>query len=111
MSYCGNCGTQIQEGQTFCGSCGAPVSEPNAPAQQPTEMSTNSTAARQSSEAVLQKLATLNAQAAPSTKSSRKKILIAVLAIFLVDAIGAVASVVYVGYRGKQKTSAAMDNL
>lgn len=111
MSYCGNCGTQIHDGQNFCAGCGAPVSEADAQTQQPTEASTDSAAAQQSSEAVLQKLATLNAQAPSPTKSSGKKILIAVLAIFLVGAIAAVAGVVYVGYRVKQKASAALDDL
>jgi outer membrane protein OmpA-like peptidoglycan-associated protein len=58
----------------------------------------------------LQKLATLEAQAPPAT-SSGKKIVIAVLGVFLVGAIAAVAGVVYVGYRVKQKASAALDNL
>jgi len=111
MSYCGNCGTQIQEEQTFCGSCGAPISEPNAPTQQSTEASIEKTATQQSSEVALQKLATLKAQEPPPTKSPGKKILIAVLAIFLIGAIAAVAGVVYIGYRAKQKAIAALDNL
>lgn len=111
MGYCGNCGTQIEEGQTFCGNCGAQVSERNAPAQQPTEMSTDGTAAQQSSEADFQKVAALNAQAPPPPKSSGNKILIVVLAVFLVGAIVAVAGVVYVGYRVKQKASTELDNL
>lgn len=111
MDYCGNCGVQIHEGQNFCAGCGASVSEANIPAQQPLEAPTDSTAAQQSSEAALQKLATLNAQAPPPTKGSRKKILIAVLAVFLVGAIAAVSGVVHMGYREKQKASAALDNL
>ena len=63
------------------------------------------------SEGALQKLATLRAQTPPSAKGSRKKILIAVFAVFLVGAIAAVAGVVYVGYRVKQKASAALHDL
>ena len=110
MSYCGNCGTQIGEGQSFCASCGASVSEATVPAQQPTKASNGSTAAQQSSEAALQKLSTLNAQTQSPTKSSRKKILIAVLVVFLVGTIAAVAGVLYVGFRVKQKTTAALHN-
>jgi outer membrane protein OmpA-like peptidoglycan-associated protein len=66
--------------------------------------------AQSASDASLQKLAALKAQA-PPPKSSGKKILIALLAVFLVGAIAAVAGVVYVGYRVKQKASAALDNL
>ena len=111
MSFCKDCGEQIQAGQKFCAGCGASVGEPNAPAQQPTEASTDSAAAQQSSEAALRKLATLNAQAPPPTKSSGKKILIAVLAVFLVGAIAAVAGVVYVGYRVKQKATSVLDRM
>ena len=111
MSYCGNCGAEVHEGQAFCSDCGVPVGGAIVPAQQPTEASTGSTAAQQSSEAALQKLATLKAQAQTPAKSSGKKILIAVLAVLLVGAIAAVAGVVYVGYRVKQKASAALDNL
>ena len=73
-------------------------------------MSPDSAAAQPSSEATLRKLATLMAQA-PPPKNSGKKILIAVLALFLVGAIAAVAAVVYVGYRVKQKASSALDDL
>ena len=111
MSYCGNCGAQIHEGQNFCSGCGASVSAANGPAQQPTKASTDSGAAQQSSEATLQKLATLKAQAPPPSKNSGKKILIAVLAVFLVGAVAAVAGVVYVGLRVKQKAAAALDKL
>lgn len=110
MSYCGNCGAQIHEGQSFCAGCGTTVSESEVPPQQPREASTDSAAAQQSREATLRKLATLKAQV-PPPKNSGKKILIAVLAMFLVGAIAAVAGVVYVGYRVKQKATAALHNL
>jgi outer membrane protein OmpA-like peptidoglycan-associated protein len=110
MGYCGHCGTQIHEEQNFCAGCGAPVSGAKALAQEP-EAPTDSTAAQQSSETALQKLAMLNAQAPPSRKSPHKTILIAVLVVLLAGAIAAVAGVVYVGHRVKQKASAALDNL
>ncbi|HEY7353432.1 MAG TPA: zinc ribbon domain-containing protein, partial [Terriglobales bacterium] len=77
MSDCGNCGTQIHEGQNFCAGCGAGIGP----------------------------------RATPVPQSSGKKILIAILVMFLAGAIAAVAGVVYVGYRVKQKASAALDNL
>ena len=113
MTYCTNCGTQIQEAQGFCPECGTPIgadasgTEPTTtPAVQP-----SGDGAPAGSEAALQKLAALKAQEPPPAKDSGKKILIAVLAVFLVGAIAAVAAVVYVGYRVKQKASAALDNL
>jgi outer membrane protein OmpA-like peptidoglycan-associated protein len=111
MSYCGNCGAQIDGQQNFCAGCGASVSEANAPAQQPMEASTVSVAAQQDSEAALRKPKKLNAQAPPPAERSRKKILTVVLAIFLVGAMAAVAGVVYFGYRVKQNASAALDKL
>jgi outer membrane protein OmpA-like peptidoglycan-associated protein len=106
MSYCGNCGILIQEGQSFCSNCGARVG-----GDTPTAGPTPSAPAQQSSEAALQKLVMLKAQTPPPAKGSGKKILIAVLIVFLVGAIAAVAGVVYVGYRVKQKASAALDNM
>jgi outer membrane protein OmpA-like peptidoglycan-associated protein len=116
MSYCENCGTPIQEGQSFCSGCGARIGgdspsagpHPNTPVQ--SVFPTNA-APQQSSEATLQKLVTLKAQAPSPAKGSGNKILIAVLAVFLVGAIAAVAGVVYVGYREKQKANTALDNL
>lgn len=114
MRYCGNCGTQIQDGQDFCAGCGAAVrgdalaAQPVAPAQ----LSSSEVAGvPQNSEAALQKLAALKAQSLPPPKSSGKKILMAVLAVLLVGAIAAVAGVVYFGYRVKPKASAALNNL
>ena len=111
MSYCGNCGAQIHDGQSFCASCGVSVGGANVLAQQPTGASTDATAAQQSSDAAWQKPAMLKAQAPLPTKSSGKKILIAALAVVLVGAIAGIGGVVYVGYRVKQKATAAMDKL
>ncbi len=114
MSYCGNCGTQIQDGQDFCAGCGAAVRGDALAAQPvaPVQLSSSEVAGGpQSSEAALQKLAALKAQSLPPPKSSGKKILMAVLAVLLVGAIVAVAGVVYFGYRVKQKASAALNNL
>src|ERR1700743_438472 len=65
MSFCGNCGTQILEGQSFCSACGTRVGGDDP--------------------------ATSTSGASADTP--------------------AVAGVVYVGYRVKQKASAALDNL
>lgn len=110
MGYCGNCGAQIHDGQNFCAGCGASVAGANVPAQQLAEASAENTV-QQSSEAALQRLAVLNAQTPAPTKSSGKKILIASLAVLLVGALAAVAGVVYVGNRVKQKATAALDKL
>ncbi len=116
MSYCGNCGTPIQEGQSFCSGCGARAGGDNpaagyTPIDPAQSAPAGSTAPHQSSEEILQKLATLRAQETPPAKSSGKKTLIVVLIVFLIGAIAAVAGVAYVGYRVKQKASAALDGL
>ena len=110
MTYCTGCGTPIQDNQNFCAGCGTVLGGANPADQMSADTSSNvGTFAPQTSEATLRKLATLKAQAQPPAKNSGKKILIAVLAVFLVGAIAAVAGVVYVGYRVKQKASAALD--
>ena len=125
MSFCGNCGTKLTEGQDFCPECGARMrggtSTISQTGQEPVTPSANvpvadtpvspTSANETDSEGALQKLATLRAQTPPSAKGSRKKILIAVFAVVLIGAIAAVAGVVYVGYRVKQKASAALNNL
>ena len=116
MSYCGSCGTQIHEGQNFCAGCGAALGRdtvaPQPSAAAPARPApVDGAVARPGSEAVVQNLATLKAQSPPPAKSSGKKILIALLAIFLVGAIVAIAGVAYVGYRVKQKVSAALGNM
>lgn len=112
MSYCANCGTQIQEGQSFCSNCGTRIGGELPAARSATAATPiDNTSAQSSSEAALQKLATLKAQAQPQAKNSGKKILIAIFAVLLVGAIAAAAGVVYVGYRVNQKASAALDNL
>ena len=113
MSFCGNCGTHIQEGESFCCNCGARVDGGNPAAQPslPVEPAPSDDAVAQAaSDASLRKLAALKAQMPSPEKSSDKKVLIAVLAIFLVGAI-ALAGFLYIGYRVKQKASAAVDNL
>jgi outer membrane protein OmpA-like peptidoglycan-associated protein len=112
MTYCTNCGTQIHKGQSFCPECGTPVGADASDAQSkitPAQPSVDAPLA--SSEAALQKLATLKAQEQPSAKGSGGKILIAFLAILLLGGIAAVAGVAYFGYRVKQKASAALDGL
>ncbi|HZR66716.1 MAG TPA: OmpA family protein [Terriglobales bacterium] len=113
MNYCGNCGTQIGAEQSFCAGCGARVRTENPGARSFAEVNPNAgDVTQKSSEATLPKLATLKTQAPPPTKSSRKKILIAILVVVFVGAIAAAVGVAYVGYRVKQKkASAALDDL
>ena len=113
MTYCTNCGTQIQEGQSFCPECGTPVGAAPSSAQPTTASATQPSgdAVPTSSDAALQKLAILKAQEPPPSKGSGSKILITLLVVFLVGGIAVVAGVVYVGYRVKQKASAALDGL
>ena len=112
MSYCANCRAQLEEEQKFCAGCGTAVGEAKPAAQTSADTSpTDGTPMQPSSVATLQKLRMLKSQTPPPPKNSGKKILMAVLAILLVGAITAVAGVVYVGYRVKQKASAALGNL
>lgn len=112
MSFCGNCGAQIHKGQSFCASCGNPVDRVSSvEAPEISRPISTEVAGHQGSEEILRKLATLKAQAPPPATNSGKRILIAVLMVFLVGAVAAVAGVVYVGYHVKQKASAALDNL
>lgn len=108
MSYCGNCGTKINEGQSFCASCGASVSGDLSAAE---HSATVRVAVQPSSDAMLQRLATLKAQTPPPAKSSGKTILIAVLAVILLGGIAVVGGLAYIGYRVKRRATAAFDKL
>ena len=111
MSYCANCRAQLEEEQKFCAGCGTAVGEAKPAAQTSADTSpTDGTPMQQSSEATLQKLAVLKAQAHP-VKSPGNKILLGVVLVFLVGAVAAIAGVIYGGYRVKPKASAALDNL
>ena len=117
MSYCTNCGTKLQEGQSFCAECGArisgesPVVKP-IPSVEVKSGLTSNAAAEGSSEAALQKLVALKAQLPLPAKDSSKKILIAYC-----DGIpsrrGSLRSQEssYFGYRVKQQARATLDNL
>src|SRR5579859_1471659 len=112
MSYCGNCGAEIQDSQKFCSGCGAAIGGENLAAEVPTDTApSHEIPAQQTRDDTLRKLADLKAQSPPPSTGFGKKILIAALAVFLVGAITAVAAVVYVGYRVKQKAGAALGNL
>lgn len=108
MSFCGNCGTRLSEGQSFCTSCGASVGGDFSASGR---SATVPVAVHPSNDPLLQRLATLKAQTPPPAKSSGKKILIAVLAVLLLGGIAAVGAVAYIGYRVKQKATAAFDKL
>ena len=115
MSYCTNCGTQVQQGQSFCSGCGSRFAGENseAPVVSPSTHPTVAagTEAQSKSDAALQKLLELKAQSPLPAKSSGKTLLVGVFVVVLVGAIAAVAGVAYLGYRVKQKASAALDNL
>jgi len=115
MSYCTNCGTQIQQDQAFCSGCGSRLAGENSEAPA-LSVSTHPTVAaatdaQSRSDAALQKLVELKAQSPLPAKNSGKKLLVGVFVVLLVGAIAAVAGVAYLGYRVKQKASAALDNL
>jgi outer membrane protein OmpA-like peptidoglycan-associated protein len=115
MNYCANCGSQFSGDQKFCAGCGTPVAaagplQTSDLQEQPSQVS-SAGASPSNSEAALRKLAALNAQSPPPAKSSGKKILIAILAVILLGGIAAVAGVVYVGYRIKQKAAMALNKL
>jgi outer membrane protein OmpA-like peptidoglycan-associated protein len=113
MSFCANCGRQIYEAQSFCAACGTSLVgnglDQQQTAAQPPPPS-DGPGMQPGRNATLQKLRMLESQTLPPPNNSGKKILIAVLAVFIVGAIAAVAGVVYVGYRVKQKARAALNN-
>jgi outer membrane protein OmpA-like peptidoglycan-associated protein len=123
MSYCANCGTQLEEGQKFCANCGTPAvgdtvsalvtaSEASAPSPAvAAQQSPNRTFAQSSSESALQKLAMLKAQELPPKKRSGSKFLIATVVIILLGGVAAIGGVVYLGYRVKQTAHAALNRV
>ena len=113
MSYCGNCGTQIQDGQDFCAGCGAAVRGDALAAQPvaPVQLSSSEVAGGpQSSEPIAEARCPQSAVAASSEKF-RQEDSDGSACSFTGWAIVAVAGVVYFGYRVKQKASAALNNL
>jgi outer membrane protein OmpA-like peptidoglycan-associated protein len=128
MSYCANCGTQLHEGQDFCPDCGTAVrggtaaftgTEPvTPPAAAPvadfpvrTSQGPGSAAAQADREASLHKLATLSNQTPPPTSKSGNKVLLAILTTVLLGGVAVVGGGVYIGYKVKQKASAALNKL
>ena len=124
MSFCGNCGTKLTEGQDFCPMCGTEVrgstatvshtgQEPVTPsahapmAASPEVPSANSI----DSEASLQKLAMLRSEATPAANKSGNKILITILLFVLLSGIAVIGGGVYIAYRVKQKAAAALHQL
>src|ERR1700732_2212475 len=122
MSYCANCGTQLEAGQKFCANCGTPVPEENEAAQLTAadpgvastavsaEASFAPTAQQTSSDAALQKLKELKANL-PVRKRSSKKILTVTAIAILMGGVAAIGAVVYVGSRPKQSASTALNKL
>src|SRR6185437_7769410 len=101
MSFCGNCGTKLTEGQDFCPECGARVrggTSASQTGQEPVTPSANvpmadtpvspTSANATASEASLQKLAALRTETPPA-KNSGSKILITIL-LFVFLAVAAV---------------------
>ena len=125
MSFCGNCGTKLTEGQDFCPGCGAKVrggtSTVSQTGQEPITPSANVPLAdtpvsptsvnRTDSDASLQKLATLRAQTPPSAKKSGSKVLVTILLFILLAGAAVIGGGVYLAYRVKQKATAVMDKL
>lgn len=124
MSFCGNCGTKITEGQDFCPECGARVrggtSAPQT-GQEPVTPSGNvpmadtpvspAAANATASEASLQKLAALRTQTPLPAKKSGSKVLVAILLFIFLAVAAVVGGGVYLAYRVKQKATAVLDNL
>src|SRR6185437_12474320 len=125
MSFCGNCGTKLTEGQDFCPMCGTKVQgstatashtgqEPVTPsAHAPMAASPASTSSSNTtdSEASLQKLAVLRSETPPSAKKSVRKALIGILLFVLLAGAAVIGGGVYLTYRVKQKATAVLDKL
>jgi outer membrane protein OmpA-like peptidoglycan-associated protein len=128
MSFCGNCGTKLTEGQDFCPMCGTKVrgstatashigQEPVTPsahapmAVSPVSPSSASAATQGDSEASLQKLAALRTQTPAPVKKSGSKVLIGILLFVLLAGAAVIGGGVYVAYRVKQKATAAWNQL
>src|ERR1041385_7311626 len=124
MSFCGNCGTKLTEGQDFCPECGARVrggTSASQTGQEPVTPSANvpmadtpvspAAANAMASEASLQKLATLRTQTPPSAKKSGSKVLVAILLFVLLAVAAVIGGSVYLAYRVKQKATAVLDKL
>ncbi len=102
MSFCSNCGTQIVEGQQFCSNCGTAAGAGPVVPTAPLQVDRSGTA--------LQVPPAVSPQAPPA-KSSGSKILIVILLILFFGGAAVVGGVIYVGYRVKQKATAALSNL
>ncbi len=111
-AFCRNCGKPLAEGQGFCAGCGTPAGSSNAGAPgSPAPSGGVPAAAPPSAAPVAAPVAAAPVAAAPvaaapaqaSSGGAFVKILLIVVGIFfLFGAIG-VASMVYIGYRVKQK--------
>jgi outer membrane protein OmpA-like peptidoglycan-associated protein len=115
MSFCGNCGARLTEGQDFCAMCGTGVRENAAAAsrtgQGPTSPATTTPAHAPGSEAPLQRPATLRTQNLPPTNKSSSKAVGAILLLVFLAVVAVIGGGVYLGYRVKQKATAALDKL
>src|SRR5262245_58488642 len=115
MSFCGNCGTKLTEGQDFCPECGARVrgsTSASQTGQEPVTPSANVPMAdtpvsptsvnSADSDASLQKLAALRTETLPAKKSG-SKILVAILLFIFLAVAAVIGGGVYLAYRVKQK--------
>ncbi len=104
--FCTSCGSPVEEGVRFCPKCGAqlgaaPSATPSAPSPAP---------AQPSAAAPAPAAPTAAAPAATPSGSGSKilKIVIGVLAFIFVVSLLGIGACVYIGYRAKQRFSAAV---
>ena len=96
--FCGNCGSPLAETATFCGQCGTRQQAVSAPA---------APAAGTQAAAPVQSLPPPSA-APPAVPPARRgspllKVVAILLVLFTLVIVAAIAGVVYIGYRAKQK--------
>ena len=98
--FCTKCGTPLPEGMSFCTGCGATIGGPSAPAAQAPVAQAPAAAAPSPAPAAPAAAAT-----AASSGSTVVKIVLIVLAVFILLGILSAGACVYFVYRAKQRVN------
>jgi hypothetical protein len=104
--FCRNCGTPLGDGEAFCKKCGTPVAGAPTRAAAGVPVPPPPAVVVPAAPAVYVPGAAVPVASAPTKSGSTLlKILLAVVVIFLLFGAVAIASLMYVGYRVKQKAN------